>query len=589
MRWQDQTLGDSVRLQALQTYNWQGFLFSNPDSSYNLSQIQYDFARAHDQPYFERWALLTQGVTFKMRGNSPAALNYYLRSLKLFNESGDSVGIAGVLNNIAMLYLDQKDFAKAKEYNLQSLQIRIHNGDPKGQSASYSNLGDIAMEEGDLDLALEYYQRSGAIKDSIGFIQSMPEAYRQVGTVYQQQGKFDDALAEFEKALNILASMEEERMHSEVLISIGATYFEKNDLQRSIRYCNRALAIAKKVKNVDSQIKACDCLYKSYRKAGNMQAALVHFEEGTQLRDSLHSSITLQKLQSMEFQNRLFTDSLKQFEKDKEIELAHLEEVRKQNQSRNALLAFGGFILIISGGLYSRLRFVRRSKKRLHEEMDRSESLLLNILPEEIAEELKEKGRADARDFETVSILFSDFKEFTETSIKLSAAELVSEINICFEQFDLIMERYNIEKIKTIGDAYMAAGGLPIPKDDSAKNTVLAALDMQEFIRQRKAEQIKRNDPFFEMRVGIHTGPVVAGIVGVKKFQYDIWGDTVNTASRMESNGEAGKVNISRTTYEKIQDEKDLEFEYRGMVDVKGKGPIEMWFVTKRQTIKMDF
>ena len=202
------------------------------------------------------------------------------------------------------------------------------------------------------------------------------------------------------------------------------------------------------------------------------------------------------------------------------------------------------------------------------------------------------RDKADARDFEMVSILFTDFKGFTEQSAKLSAAELVHEINHCFEAFDGIIEKYKVEKIKTIGDAYMAAGGLPVPTDDSVKNTVLAALEMQTFIGKRKAEMDAAGKPAFEMRVGIHTGPVVAGIVGVKKFQYDIWGDTVNTASRIESNGEAGKVNISQATYELLKNTErptlslskgstgpEFSFESRGKIQAKGKGEIEMWFV----------
>ena len=209
----------------------------------------------------------------------------------------------------------------------------------------------------------------------------------------------------------------------------------------------------------------------------------------------------------------------------------------------------------------------------------KSENLLLNILPAEIAYELKSKGKSEARHYESATILFSDFKDFTETSAKLTAEELVEEINHCFKGFDFIIEKFKIEKIKTIGDAYMAAGGLPLPNKNSVRNTVLAAIEMQRFMIRRKVQNKAANRTFFEMRVGVHTGSVVAGIVGVKKFQYDIWGDTVNTAHRVENVCESGKVNISQATYELIKDDAAFTFEPRGKLEVKGKGEIEMWFV----------
>ena len=205
--------------------------------------------------------------------------------------------------------------------------------------------------------------------------------------------------------------------------------------------------------------------------------------------------------------------------------------------------------------------------------------MLLNILPADIAEELKIHGKAEARDFDMVSILFTDFKGFTQASEKLTAKELIEEINVCFKAFDHICETHGVEKIKTIGDAYMAASGLPIPSENSIKNTVLAALEMQAFISNRIIEKDKLNEMSFKMRLGIHTGPVVAGIVGVKKFQYDIWGDTVNTAARMESSGEIGKVNISEDTYAALKDDPEFTFKSRGKIEVKGKGEIEMYFV----------
>jgi class 3 adenylate cyclase len=251
-------------------------------------------------------------------------------------------------------------------------------------------------------------------------------------------------------------------------------------------------------------------------------------------------------------------------------------------------LIYLGLLFLIIGVIFWNRRFkvevIRRKKAedQIKAEKEKSEELLHNILPREVAEELKEKGASEAKDFDEVTVLFSDFKEFTQTAKRLSAKELVSEINACFKAFDAIMQKYQIEKIKTIGDAYMAAGGLHKPRTSEPKDVVLAGLEMQEFMLSRKAEREAQDLPYFDMRVGIHTGPVVAGIVGVKKFQYDIWGDTVNTASRMESHGEIGKVNVSNSTYEILKDNPVFHFESRGKSVVKGLGETEMWFVSKK-------
>lgn len=275
----------------------------------------------------------------------------------------------------------------------------------------------------------------------------------------------------------------------------------------------------------------------------------------------------------------MLADSLKKEKEKLQVELAHEEEVYQKDKQRNLAIYVGAVVLLLAGGLWIRLRYVRKTRAAIQKEKDRSENLLLNILPAEIAEELKIHGKAEARDFDLVSIMFTDFIEFTSVSEKMSTKELISEINHCFEAFDKIAEKYKIEKIKTIGDSYMAAGGLPVPTPGSVKNTVLAALEMQTFIRAYQLQNESEKRPSFQMRIGIHTGPVVAGIAGVKKFQYDVWGDIVNSASRMESSGEVGFVNIPQTTYELIQDEPMFHFQSRGKIEVKGKGEIVMYFV----------
>ncbi len=228
--------------------------------------------------------------------------------------------------------------------------------------------------------------------------------------------------------------------------------------------------------------------------------------------------------------------------------------------------------------LFDSYKEIKRQKEELRKEKELSDALLLNILPKETAEELKTKGQATPRFYRRVSVLFADFQGFTKVSENLSPNELVYELDKYFVKFDEIIEQYYIEKIKTIGDAYMCAAGLPIRNKSNPIDTVLAALEIQNFMNQLNKEKKAKNLPVWELRLGIHTGAVVSGVVGKKKFAYDIWGDSVNIASRMESAGEVGKVNISETTYELVKDY--FTCSYRGKIKAKNIGKIDMYFVT---------
>jgi len=246
----------------------------------------------------------------------------------------------------------------------------------------------------------------------------------------------------------------------------------------------------------------------------------------------------------------------------------------------NHITMFVTLFLIV---IYFKSENIRQEKlletqnKSLTLEQQKSENLLLNILPRETAEELKQMGSARSRRFDSVTILFSDFKNFTHASEKMSPEQLVNEIHQYYSYFDSIMEKYGVEKIKTIGDAYMCAGGIPDQNTTHAIDIVNAAIEMQQYVEQQKLTKIAAGEIFFEIRIGIHTGSVVAGIVGTKKFAYDIWGDTVNLASRMESSGDVGRINISATTFELVKN--TFTCEYRGKISAKNKGEIDMYFL----------
>jgi class 3 adenylate cyclase len=217
------------------------------------------------------------------------------------------------------------------------------------------------------------------------------------------------------------------------------------------------------------------------------------------------------------------------------------------------------------------------AQQALETEKRKSDELLLNILPAKIASELKERNEVEPRYYDAVTIMFTDFKGFTRLAEASEPRALINDLSQYFSAFDEIIERHNLEKLKTIGDAYMCAGGLPEENRTHPVDACLAALEIQEFMARVNRQREKMRMPPWELRIGLHTGPVMAGVVGKKKFTYDIWGDAVNVAARMESSGEAGRISLSESIYQRVKNQ--FECEHRGEVDVKNKGLLDMYFL----------
>ena len=260
-------------------------------------------------------------------------------------------------------------------------------------------------------------------------------------------------------------------------------------------------------------------------------------------------------------------------------EYAQLERDRKNNEEKERFRTRIIYIALISGLLilivvsYIIFRQYRQTRK----EKGKSDELLLNILPKQTADELKVKGMTTARRFNNVTVLFCDIVGFTKVAESLSPEELVKEIDTYFRVFDEIIQNYGLEKIKTVGDAYVAVGGMPQDNQASAKDVTLAGIKIMQAIERMKKKRDEQNLSAFNLRIGINTGSVVAGVVGSIKFQYDIWGDAVNTAARMEQSSDPGRINISKSTYLEIRN--SFECSYRGKIMAKNKGEIDMYFV----------
>ncbi len=519
------------------------------------------------------------GLIYQEKAEYINAIEYFDKSLSIKTILGDRAGKASTLHNLGLIYMEFNEYDKAKEYLNKSIKIEKENNNIRGLANSYVEMGEILITQKKYKEAFKNIENSLEMNMEIGNKSGVAFSLLTMGNAYNKQNNHNKANYYYKESLEHYEEIGEERGISIALSSLGLSKIKNGILSEALAYCVRAKDIAMKSDDIISKKLSCECLYQAYKGTSQPSKALLYYEKYIDYSNKMSTIDASKDIQKMEFQKVKLADSLRQEELRITTKLEFENRISEENQQRNIALGIGLIFVLVAGGLYNRNKYIRKTKDEITNERDRSENLLLNILPAEIANELKEKGKSEARDFKNVTIMFTDFKEFTQASEKLTAHELLNEINHCFEKFDDICDKYRVEKIKTIGDSYMAAGGLPRPYDLSTKNTVLAGIEMQQFIINRKLEREAEGKAVFEMRVGLYSGPVVAGIVGARKFQYDIWGDTVNTASRMESAGEVHKVNIGHSTYEQLKNDPDFIFEHRGKINAKGKGEIDMYFV----------
>jgi adenylate cyclase len=510
------------------------------------------------------------GIVYEHQGNYAEALKNYLTALAINEKTGDKTGEAYNLTNIGNIYLAQSNYPEALKSQEAALALLEKTDDKYAIANAHNNISITQKNLGNFSSALENIQIALDLNVELELRNGEANCLQVLGGILYDQGNYEEALDNYFSSLKIAQELGAKSNIASVSQAIGATYTMLHRFPEAGQYLQDALALSQTIGNLEQITNCYESLYQFENEQGHYQQALDYHLQYIASRDSLLSNESAKKTMQQKMQ----------FDFDKKEAAAQLEQEKKDavaaeesKRQKTLLVVFiAGFVVV----LLSAVVFFRQ-RNNIAKEKKRSDGLLLNILPAEVAEELKEKGSADAQHIDQVTVLFTDFKGFTQLSEKLSPKALVAEINLCFSAFDAIMEKYSVEKIKTIGDAYMAAGGLPTPNKTHASDVVKAALEIQQFMQQHKAEKAAAGELFFEIRIGIHTGPVVAGIVGVKKFQYDIWGDTVNTASRMESSGEIGKVNISETTCEQVK--QLFVCSPRGYIAAKGKGEIAMYFV----------
>lgn len=532
------------------------------------------------------------GMVYIDKSAYSRALEYLFKSLKVFEEIDNKLGIGNQLGAIGNVFKKQHDFPKALHYDSLALEIFKKTGDKEGVAIQLGNMGNAYEAMHKFDKALVYNRQALQLYTELNNAGGMARNLMNIGVLYNDKGMYKMALKNILEAYDIYKQLDDLNGQANCLGNAGQAYLlsEKNHTNRAandtnlipgskaekinkaIGYFKEAYEITDATGDLGLKSFLAKQISDAFVLQGNFAEAHKFLEKYVELNDSIFTMESNIKIENLTTERELMV-------KDKQIEIDRLAVEKKRNERVFFMIGIA-LLLIISGFVYRSYIKQKKLNHAIEIEKSKSENLLLNILPAEIAEELKESGSAAARHFDSVSVLFTDFKDFTQTSEKMSAAELVGEIDYIYSEFDRIIEKYNVEKIKTIGDSYMAAGGLPKASATHAVDTVNAALDLRDFIIETGKKREQQGKPFFHIRIGIHTGPVVAGIVGIKKFAYDIWGDTVNLASRMESSGEKGMVNISADTYELVKDH--FVCTYRGKVNAKHKGEIDMYFVERK-------
>jgi len=479
------------------------------------------------------------GIINDLLGNYTVALEHHQRALAIREALDDQAGIADSLNNIGIIHYFLKQYTESLKNYMHSLKIRRDIDDKKGIAKSLNN----------------------------------------VGLAYKSLGQHDEALHSFEESLVMHQGLEDKYEIANISNNIAALYIKKKDYQKAIEYLSSSLQLSRNTKSMELIRENYELFSNLYASKNNFEAALVYYRLATKVKDEILNEKRQKAIADVQTKYETEKKELQiaSLQKDNEIQQLDLQQ---QALLRNSLLGGLFFIFILVFVMFNRYRFEKKSNQKLEEannlisqEKEKSDQLLLNILPSRVANDLKETGKTEPESFENVTVYFSDVVGFTNLSSQLEPKFLIDELNDIFTAFDNIVEKHQCERVKTIGDAYLCVCGMPTSNPHHAHNVVRSAVEIIKYMQERN----KNTEIQWHIRIGIHTGKVVGGVVGVKKYIYDVFGDSINTASRMESNSEPMHINISQSTYELVKD--DFSITPRGSLAVKGKGEMNMYFV----------
>ncbi|MBN2897477.1 MAG: tetratricopeptide repeat protein [Clostridia bacterium] len=520
------------------------------------------FETANDQQGMA-YATGNLGAVYDALGNYDLALENYLNAARINEELGNKEEMASNYNNIGTIHSSQNDFETAFDYYTKAITIFEEIESKEGQAYTYTNLGHFFSHYNYQDEAYGFYLKALRLNIELDDKVNLADSFNNIARIFEIKENYEDAAEYYTNALGIYQELDNLKGAINVTNNLGTIEYKKYNFERALELHNSAFEASKALQYNEGLESAIFNLSMDYEALGETSKAI----------DFKSLYIELQKVIFSEDQSENIANAQIVYEtekKDAEIEQKAQELKDQAARMRRQLIVLGvaGAIIV----LVSILGYI------IYKERQKSEKLLLNILPKKVANDLKVYGKTEPENFENCSVYFSDIVSFTSTSENLEPKYLIEELSDIFTTFDGIMDKYGCERIKTIGDAYMAVSGMPVPAEHHAENMIDAALDILDALKAR-GEQAEIN---WRIRIGINSGKIVGGVVGVKKYLYDVFGDTINTASRMESNSEPMRLNISPSTYAIVKDRTDkYTFTERAAIEVKGKGLLKMYFVDR--------
>lgn len=468
------------------------------------------------------------GIIYLNLSDYQIALEYLEAALTIFEELQDYVGIAINLGNIGNVFRHLNEYSKAVDYYQKALDINTKHGKYDGAAINMGNIGIVYYYLQNYELALEYFHKAIAIKEEHGFKHKIAFNLSSIGNVYFSMEDYPKALEYYHQALQLNTEHHDKRGIGFNLKNLAFVYYCLEDIPQSFDFINQCWNVAQELQDQLLEMECLELYSMLHEKTKDFEQAIGFFRRFVSLKDSINSQESKQKA--------LLFDQKRRIEEDEKSRLMKLARFQEQ------------------------------------------ERIFHNILPVSIANRLIEGETTIAESYENVSIFFSDIVGFTELSSQLSPSELVDALNTIFTAFDRIGTKYGLEKIKTIGDAYMAVCGVPEQYEDHSLRTAKFALEIAEILPQLR---LKERFEKLQIRIGLHCGGVVAGIIGERKFAYDVWGDAVNVASRMESHSEPGKIHISEAFAKSIESHREFSLIPRGEINIKGKGTMNTFWLDK--------